>query len=132
MPDVTDVGLEQAWQKGNNNSVRRNSEQMNKTEKEHTASAQHNKTYPTFSVLSQNINTNQDAEFEYRLKEHNSSTDFQSKEKINCDDLTYMSGPCTEASIINALRLLFMKNSFQVYLKRNNNKIISSLFYRPG
>ena len=65
-------------------------------------------------MMSQSVSANPDAEFKNSLKEPNSSAAFPSKEKINCDDLTYMSGPCTEASIINVLRLRYTKNLFQV------------------
>ena len=38
----------------------------------------------------------------------------QSKADNTCDDLIYLRGPCTEAAIINMLKMRFSKNILQV------------------
>ena len=97
MPDMTDVGPGHVWQKGQNNSVRINSETLTKKEIELKSSANKYLSYPSPSMMSQHENANPDVEFKDSLKE------------TNPEDLIYLRGPCTEASIINVLRSRFKK-----------------------
>jgi hypothetical protein len=124
MPDVTDVSLGKVWQPREINSV--NSEKLTKKEKEHKACEQNPTSYPSSSMMSQNLNANTDAELKDSLKELNATAASQAKEETNPDNLIYMSGPCTEASLINVLRLRFTKNLFQVLLNSYNPLINSS------
>ena len=119
MPDVTDVGPGQVWQAAQNNYVKEILNSFFIKEKEHKASAEKYVSYLTSYMMSGSINANQDAELSNSLKKPNSSstTVSLSKEETNCDDLICLSGPCTEAFIINVLRSRFTKNLFQVYLK---------------
>jgi hypothetical protein len=133
MPDVTDVGKGQTRQAGQNNCVGRNLEELMTKEKEHKAYLQKYVSYPVSSLMSQNMNAIPEDEFKYSLEKlySSASTVSPSKEEANPDDLTYMKGPCTEASIINVLRSRFTQNLFQVCLNGFNSLIISHL-YRPG
>ena len=68
MPDVTDVGTGQVWQSGQNNCIKRNSEQFTIKEKEHNASAEKYVSYLTSYMMSGTINANRDAELRDSLK----------------------------------------------------------------
>ena len=131
MPDVTDVSPGQVSQPRRIDYVRRDLVQSTKQEKEHQASVQKYVRYPTSSLMSQKVNAHPDTESKDSLKEPSTSptTSPPSKEDTNCDDLIYLNGPCTEASIINVLRSRFKKNLFQVFLKSYNSLIfLMSLF----
>ena len=114
MPDVTDVGTGQVWQTGQKNDVRRNVEELTTKDIELKVSLQ--KSYPASSLMSQNVNAIPEEEFKNSLKKlySSASTVFPSKEDTNPDNLIYLNGPCTEASIIKILRSRFTKKLFQV------------------
>ena len=85
-------------------------------DKEHKATLQKYVSYPASSLMSQNVNAIPEEEFKNSLKKlySSASTVFPSKEDTNPDDLIYLNGPCTEASIIKILRSRFTKKLFQV------------------
>ena len=56
----------------------------------------------------------------------------QSKEDKTCNDLIYLRGPCTEAAIINMLKVRFTNNQLQVLLKYEIKKVIFFIVFRHG
>ena len=127
MPDVTDVGAGQVRQAGQKKYVRRNLEELTTKDEENKVSLQKYVSYPASSLMSQNVNAIREEEYKKSLKKLYSSatTVSPSKEETNLDDLTYLKGPCTEASIVNILRSRFTKNLLQVCLKGYTSLIIS-------
>ena len=90
MPDVTDVGQRQSNHPPKDNSLKKIKRLKN---------------------ISKEVRDN------IILKEKDLSlviTKTPKKEDETCDDLMHMHGPCTEASIINNLKVRFTKNISQV------------------
>ena len=110
MPDVVDLGEKQFEHKEQCNAIR-----SNLIKNVHNAH--------------QVLTASKIIENDKKCSEGNNSRTIlnKSKEEKTCDDLIYLRGPCTEAALINMLKIRFSKNILQVFLK--NYGIIQALFF---
>ena len=100
MPDVTDVGPRQSKYPTNNKSYNE-------------------------SKTMKSVSKEKSEKIIVREEDLSVAKKMPTKEVKTCDDLIHLHGPCTEASIINNLRLRFTKNIFQVWVHISYNTLLN-------